>query len=147
MKKTWYRSVNLKPTGPFTMAEMRSFIHSGEVGLCDLISNIEVGDSWRPAYEWGVFELNLFPAGQGYMPGAEIDEDVHEWVLLVELQNAAPLQEGPYSIRDIKQKLSAGAVSPYQHIWKTGLSGWCRIKDRPEFYTVISSKQLSSTNL
>ncbi|MFM6929577.1 MAG: GYF domain-containing protein [Bdellovibrio sp.] len=147
MKKTWYRSVNLKPLGPFTLLEMRAFVHSGEIGLCDLISNNENGDSWKPAYEWGVFELTLFPAGQEYLPGGDVDEGVREWVLLVEQRNASPVQEGPYSIQDIKQRLSSGQVSPYQHIWKTGLSGWCRIKDRPEFYTAISSRQLSSTSL
>lgn len=144
MKKSWYRSINLKPTGPYTLMEMRAFVRSGEVGFFDLISNEEEGDVWKSACEWGVFEVNLFPAGQGFIPGQDIDENLREWVLLVEQKNSAPLQEGPYSVQDIKLKLSSGSASPYQHIWKTGLSGWCRIKDRPEFYSVISSKQLSS---
>ncbi len=43
------------------------------------------------------------------------------------------LQEGPFSIQELRASLQAKTISPEQYIWKTGLSGWCRIIDRPEF--------------
>jgi hypothetical protein len=144
MKKTWFRSIQLKPMGPFSLEEMRAFIHRGEVGFLDLILDESKGDVWKPAAEWGVFELSLFPAGQSFIPGMPLDEENPEWVILVEQNGSAPLQEGPYSIAAIKAGLREGRVSPYQHIWKSGLSGWCQVKDRPEFYSVITSDQLVS---
>ncbi|WP_413587543.1 GYF domain-containing protein [Bdellovibrio sp. HCB274] len=147
MKKTWFRSVNLKPQGPFSLEEMRAFIHRGEVGFQDLILDESKGEVWKPAAEWGVFELTLFPAGQSFIPGMPIDEELPEWVVLVGQNGGTPLQEGPYSVADIKAGLNAGQISPYQLIWKSGLSGWCQVKDRPEFYASITSDQLSLESL
>ncbi|QDK45439.1 DUF4339 domain-containing protein [Bdellovibrio sp. ZAP7] len=143
MKKTWFRSIQLKPVGPFSLEEMRAFIHRGEVGLLDLVLDESHGDVWKPAAEWSVFELSLFPAAQSFIPGVELDENLPEWVVLVEQKGSAPLQEGPYSIANIKNGIRSGKFSPYQHIWKSGLSGWCQVKDRPEFYASITSEQLS----
>ncbi len=144
MKKTWFRSIQLKPMGPFSLEEMRAFIHRGEVGLLDLILDESKGDVWKPAAEWGVFELSLFPAAQSFIPGMDLDETLPEWVILVgQLASPVPLQEGPYSIADIKTGLKNGKFSPYQLIWKSGLSGWCQVKDRPEFYASITSEQLA----
>ncbi|WP_413578672.1 GYF domain-containing protein [Bdellovibrio sp. HCB290] len=147
MKKSWFRSVNLKPQGPFSLEEMRTFIHRGEVGFQDLILDESKGEVWKPAAEWGVFELTLFPAGQLYIPGMPINEELPEWVVLVGQKGGTPLQEGPYSVSDIKAGLNSGRVSPYQLIWKSGLSGWCQVKDRPEFYASITSDQLSLERL
>lgn len=147
MKKTWFRNLQMKPMGPFSLEEMRAFVHRGEIGFQDLILDESKGDTWKPAAEWGVFELTLFPAGQLFIPGMPIDEDLPEWVVLVEQKGSSPLQEGPYSVNAIKAGLTAGHISPYQYTWKSGLSGWCMIKDRPEFYSSISSEQLSSENL
>jgi hypothetical protein len=143
MKKTWYRNVNLKPLGPFTLDEMRALVHAGEVGPQSLICDESQGEHWKAASEWGVFELTLFPAVQAYIPGQEFDIHIREWVVLVEQDGAPSLQEGPFSISEILERLQAGTLSPYQHAWKAGLSGWCQLKDRPEFYSSISSKQLS----
>ncbi|WP_413561471.1 GYF domain-containing protein [Bdellovibrio sp. HCB209] len=147
MKKTWFRSIQRRPMGPFSLEEMRAFVHRGEIGFQDLVLDESKGDVWKPAAEWGVFELTLFPAGQSFIPGMPINEETPEWVILVEQKNASPLQEGPYSVAEIKAGLTAGLISPYQHTWKTGLSGWCLIKDRPEFYACITSEQLSSERL
>ncbi|WII71124.1 DUF4339 domain-containing protein [Bdellovibrio sp. 22V] len=134
MKKiSWYYNENLKPQGPLTLEEMRARIHSGKIGLFDLISSDATGE-WKAACEWPEFERSLFPAIQGFIPGAEILEDEKEWVLLVPSENGkTSLQEGPFSIRELKASLAAGTVSGNQYIWKTGLSGWCRLLDRPEF--------------
>ncbi|WP_413581465.1 GYF domain-containing protein [Bdellovibrio sp. HCB288] len=147
MKKTWFRSVNLRPQGPYSLEEMRAFIHRGEVGFQDLILDESKGDVWKAAADWGVFELTLFPAGQSFIPGMSINEEAQEWVVLVGQNGGVPLQEGPYSVADIKAGLKAGRISPYQLIWKSGLSGWCQVKDRPEYYSCISSDQLSSESL
>lgn len=135
MKNTssWYYNRNLKPQGPLTLEEMRLLIHRGEVGPQDLISNAEEG-SWRPAWEWGVFERTLFPATQGYIPGVSFSEEEKEWVLLVPtVDGKGTVQEGPFSVRELREGLLNKNVSGQQYVWKAGLSGWCRIADRPEF--------------
>ncbi len=146
MSNKWYCHVNLKPQGPFSLEEVRAKVHKGEVGPQDLIC--DESSSWRPAMEWGVFEFQLFPATQGFIPGADIVEDIHEWVLLVEQASGVkPLQEGPFAVSELRESLISGKVSPYQYVWKTGLSGWCQLKDRPEFSGVISSERLSDPSL
>lgn len=135
MKKTssWYYNRNLKPQGPVTLEEMRLLIHRGDVSLHDLISNDEEG-TWKPAWEWGVFERTLFPATQGCVPGVGFLEDEKEWVLLVPaVDGKGAVQEGPFSVRELREGLQKKSISHQQYIWKTGLSGWCRIADRPEF--------------
>lgn len=132
MKNKWYCHVNLKPLGPFSLEEVRAKIHQGEVGPQDLIC--DESNSWRPAMEWALFEFQLFPAGQGLTPDSAMVENVREWVLLVNSGNGMkPLQEGPYSLGELRESLRLGRISPQQYIWKTGLSGWCQVKDRPEF--------------
>lgn len=143
MKNTvWYCHKNLKPLGPFSEVEVREKIHRGEVGPQDLICD-ETG-SWKPASEWGIFEFQLFPAVQGLIQGADFDEGISEWVLLVEQgEGQKPFQEGPFSIRELKGLVEAGQVSVYQYVWKSGLSGWCQMKDRAEFSSLLTSKRLS----
>lgn len=124
------------------MEEMRGKIHRGEIGPQDLICGDD--DKWMPAIEWGVFEFQLFPATQGVVQGAEFDLYTREWVLLKgQGEGGKALQEGPFAIEELREGLIAGTVSPYQYVWKTGLSGWCQLKDRPEFAPVISSERLS----
>lgn len=131
---SWYFSQNLKPQGPLTYEEMREKIHRGEIGPYDLIS--QDGD-WKPACEWGIFERTLFPATQAFTPGAVEMEDEKEWVLLVPgVDGNGALQEGPFSVRQLREGLLNKSVSGQQYIWKAGLSGWCRLKDRPEFMRI-----------
>lgn len=143
-KPHWYFHRNLKPQGPFSEEEMRTKILRGEVGPLDLICN-EKG-VWRPASEWGHFELQLFPASQGFTAGSDLAEDLSVWVLLVpgnkESADGKHLQEGPFTVAELTHLLEAGIVTPYQYIWKNGLSGWCQIKDRPEFQLIITSELL-----
>ncbi len=129
----WYCSKNLKPMGPFTNDEMRSLIYRGEVGPHDLIS-LERDGSWRPAAEWGTFEMTLFPATQGYIPGGDILPEEKQWVLLVPSQRGSGfLQEGPFSHVEIMGRLKSQSLSGNVYVWKAGLSGWSRLQDRPEF--------------
>jgi hypothetical protein len=152
MKKqnsTWYVHQNLKPQGPFTQEEVRAKIFRGEVGPCDLICH---DDIWRPASEWGVFEQQLFPAAQGVVFSEESRENVQEWVLLASLCDSSTgvessRQEGPFSVIELVQWMNQGRVSPYQFVWKNGLSGWCLIKDRPEFRSAMTSEMLMGFEL
>ncbi|WP_347356262.1 GYF domain-containing protein [Bdellovibrio sp.] len=132
-KDSWYYNKNLKPQGPLSLEEMRLRIYKGEVGPQDLVCHEQSGE-WRPAYEWSVFEMTLFPATQKFIPGADVATDEKEWVLLVSSEDGKTLvQEGPYSVRDIKTSVSEQRISLQNYVWKTGLSGWCKIQDRPEF--------------
>ena len=134
MKKNWYFHHNLKPRGPFSLEEMRAMIHRGEVGPHDLICNEEQEGRWLPALEWGVFEMGLFPATQSYIQGMDVDVDLKEWVLLASDPATGKLhQQGPYSVQEIMELLRQNKAHPAQHVWKTGLSGWSRLQDRPEF--------------
>lgn len=134
--KSWYYNRNLKPQGPLTLEEMRALVHSGEVGPHDLICH-DVDGEWRPASEWGVFERTLFPATQEFMPGQDFATEEKEWVLLVpEEGGKAVLQEGPFSLSELRLSLRSKVISDQQYIWKAGLSGWCRIADRPEFQKI-----------
>lgn len=128
----WYYNHNLKPQGPFSLEEMRERIHRGDIGPQSLISNNR-DNVWKPACEHEDFEVSLFPATQGYVHGLETGDDEKEWVLLVpSLDGKSVLQEGPFSLSDLRAGLQAKSISQQQYIWKTGLSGWCRIQDRPE---------------
>ncbi|HWU42380.1 MAG TPA: DUF4339 domain-containing protein, partial [Bdellovibrio sp.] len=74
--------------------------------------------------------------------------EIREWVLLVQsADSSVPLQEGPLSVSELKTLLINRKVSPYQYVWKAGLSGWCLLKDRPEFASAITSENLSSPSL
>lgn len=144
--KQWYCHLNLKPQGPFSEEEIRRKIHHGEIGPQDLICD-ESG-LWRAASEWGVFPLQLFPAAQSYSAAVQVDEALREWVLLgVSGLQSGGLQEGPFSVLELKKLLQAGELSPYRYVWKSGLSGWCQLKDRPEFIDVITSESLSNPSL
>lgn len=137
MSAVWYSHKNLKPQGPFTLEQMRAKIHSGEIGPNDLICHIDE-DRWHPAHECREFEPGLFPAAQEFNPGAEIDFESPDWVLLVFDEAGSPRQEGPLNVKEILLQVQQGRVSPNQYIWKTGLSGWVKIIDRPEFQKPIS---------
>ncbi len=133
MQDGWYYNQNLKPQGPITLQEMRERILKGVVGPYDLISCGKNGE-WKAAYEWREFERSLFPAAQEYVPGQASFVNEKEWVLLVPAPDReAVLQEGPYSLQELRDGLSAQKISQSQYVWKPGLSGWCRIQDRPEF--------------
>lgn len=134
---SWYFNQNLKPQGPVSFEEIREKIYRGEIGPHDLISNDKVGE-WKPANEWGVFERTLFPATQAFIPGQEFQEDEKEWILLVpSADGKANLQEGPFSIREIRQGVQNKNIVGTCYVWKSGLSGWCRLIDRPEFSSLI----------
>lgn len=128
----WYYNKDLKPQGPLNFDEMRARIHCGEVGPSELISCGARGD-WKPASEWGCFERALFPATQSVAFEGEVLSEESEWVLLVPAQDGQVLQEGPFSIQEIQRGLKNKKISLQQYVWKAGLSGWCQIKDRPEF--------------
>lgn len=133
MQDGWYYNQNLKPQGPITLQEMREYILKGSIGPFDLISCGRDGE-WRAASEWREFERSLFPAAQEYVPGQEFATQEKEWVLLVPaLDRDATLQEGPYSLQELRDGLATQRISQNQYVWKPGLSGWCRIQDRPEF--------------
>lgn len=139
MKKSWYFHHNLKPQGPFSLEEMRGKIHRGEVGPQDLICDETQEGRWLPALEWGVFEAGLFPATQNFFHGIDIDLDNKEWVLLATEPGTGKLhQQGPYSVQELLELLRQSKIHPSQHVWKGGLSGWCRLQDRPEFQSAIS---------
>jgi hypothetical protein len=150
MKKkisNWYFHHNLKPQGPISEEEMRVKIIRGEIGPEDLVS--DEGGSWRAAAEWGIFEFHIFPAKQVLAMDGEIFLEIKEWVILVQSAVVTPLseqilQEGPFSARELIFKIEGGHVSPYQYVWKNGLSGWCQIKDRSEFASAITSERMMS---
>ncbi|MFV3409452.1 DUF4339 domain-containing protein [Bdellovibrio bacteriovorus] len=128
----WYYNKNLKPQGPVGIEEIRQLILKGDIGPHDLISCDSDG-SWKSAWEWG-FDRSLFPATQGYVQGMDIAADDKEWVLLVASDDGKALvQEGPYSVREVQESLRSQRVSAQNYIWKSGMSGWSRILDRPEF--------------
>ena len=136
--KNWYYNRNLKPQGPLTLEEIRSLVRTGEIGPQDLICH-ELDGEWRPAMDCGIFERTLFPATQEFMPGQDFSVEEKEWVLLMpEKDSQNILQEGPYSLNDLRERLRARVISSQHYIWKNGLSGWSRIADRPEF-TDLSS--------
>lgn len=140
----WYYSQNLKPQGPHTLEEMRLRMHRGEVGPQDLVLHTINGD-WKPAMNHKEFEVSLFPALQSYDAKSKNVMNEKEWVLLVTgPHGAAPIQEGPFSIHDFSHGLRQKKYSGEEYIWKPGLSGWCRMKDRPELFPVIEKVLLES---
>lgn len=134
---SWFYNKDLKPQGPLSLQEMRSLIHRGDVGPYDLVCNDGLGE-WKAACEFAEFERSLFPAVQVFMPGQDVIEDEKEWVLLSSSESGKSLvQEGPYSVRELRALLTAKKVLGEQYIWKSGLSGWCKLQDRPEFAGLV----------
>jgi hypothetical protein len=144
MSKTWYHNQNLKPQGPYSLPEMRDKIHRGEIGPEDLICNDTEGH-WRPAREFREFEPGLYPAAQGLQPeGAALEEKI--WILLSPApERGGSMQEGPFSTKELMEQIERGHLSLYRYVWKSGLSGWCMIKDRTEFALVNTSERLAIT--
>ncbi|KHD87329.1 MAG: hypothetical protein OM95_15030 [Bdellovibrio sp. ArHS] len=134
---SWYYNKNLKPQGPVSLQEMRALIHRGEVGPYDLVCCAR--DSvWKATCEFAEFERSLFPAVQVFVPGEEVAQDEREWVLLSPSETGKSLiQEGPFSVRELRDMLINKKIVGEQYIWKSGLSGWCRLQDRPEFSELV----------
>lgn len=138
MSKVWYYSENLKPQGPMTLAEMRERIHQGKIGPEDLICDESTDGGWLPAKEFRCFEATLFPAMQGYVQGADLNLHSADWVILSPEGESGPLRQfGPYTHEEVVELLRQGDVLPNCHIWKSGLSGWSKLTDRPEFKEFI----------
>lgn len=136
---SWYCHKNLKPQGPLELQEIRQRIGRGEIGPEDLVFNDEE-KVWKAAREWKNFEPGLFPATQGIDPTMSAPVDEAEWVLLVPTGDGRVLQEGPMSVKEIFGHLLHKRISIHQYVWKAGLSGWCQIKDRPEFKELFQAK-------
>jgi hypothetical protein len=141
---SWYFNKNLKPQGPLNFEDMKKKIMRGEVGPQDLICREDDGavNAWAPAVEWRDFPRELFPAfQQNYFKATRNDEK--EWIVLVFTQeNPEGLQQGPYSITEVKEMIENGTVSPDDYIWRSGLSGWVLLKDRAEFVAPATSLDL-----
>lgn len=135
--ESWYFNKNLKPQGPLSFEEMKALIQRGEILPQELLSCGTTGE-WRPACEWGVFDLGMFPALQLFNSQAVGLAEDKEWVLLVSSDDGqGVLQEGPFSVQQLRSWVKQKKVSGQQYIWKSGMSGWCRLKDRPEFAGLV----------
>lgn len=139
LNSLWYFNRNLKPQGPFSLQEIRQHISRGEIGPQDLIYN-DHEKVWRSACEWKIFEAALFPATQGLDFVNQVSLDEAEWILLVPSGDGKVVQEGPFSVRELSEHVFRKRISIHQYVWKSGLSGWCQIKDRPEFQTAVNLK-------
>ena len=123
----------MKPQGPDTVEELRNFILRGEIGPSDLIMNEGHGE-WLSANSYPDFEEGLFPSAQGMDPVTGFSEEEKEWIVLMPQAEKSGLhQEGPFSVREMKDLVKKGVLNLEQYAWKSGLSGWCRLQDRPEF--------------
>jgi len=72
-----------------------------------------------------------------------VDEKI--WILLSPTpESGGSMQEGPFSTKEIIGQIENNQLSVYRYVWKSGLSGWCLIKDRPEFNTVNTSERLAT---
>lgn len=137
----WFYNKNLKPQGPLTLDEMRQLIHRGEIRMWDLVCEGPQG-SWKPAMEFATFERTLFPATQEFIVGASETTEKH-WVLLVPSSEGKGFsQEGPFSLQELQAGLRDQRIAPDQYVWKNGLSGWCKIMDRPEFHAEPNLRHL-----
>lgn len=127
---SWYFHKDLKPQGPVPIEDMKKKILRGELGPEELVLRDGAKD-WLPACQWAEFPQDLFPAFQkNLFRGINFDEK--EWTLLVLKPGAsAPVQEGPYSLNEIKAHIASGAATPEDYIWRTGLTGWLQIKLAP----------------
>ena len=131
--KNWFYSKGLKPQGPVGVEEIRQKIMVGDIGPWDLVSCDEEGKGageWKAACQWKVFEERLFPAFQ--MGQISVSENDPQWVVLKQTVGGQPIQEGPYTTEDLKLKVRAQEIAMDHYVWKTGLSGWCRVRDRSD---------------
>lgn len=128
----WYFNKNLKPQGPLDFEELKRKILRGEIGPQDLI--LKDGEEvWRPAAEWRELRADLFPAFQKKDLNPT-DPEVKEWILLsFTAETPQGRQQGPYSVQDLCRLLQEQTISAEDYVWRSGLTGWVQIKDRPEF--------------
>jgi hypothetical protein len=126
----WYFNKNLKPQGPVSFEDMKRKIVRGEINPFELIFKDGEKD-WLPAVEWKDFPRELFPAFQKNLFRG-INAGEKEWTLLTRKPGTeAPVQEGPYSLNDVRALIEAGEASVEDYIWRTGLTGWLQIKVGP----------------
>jgi len=139
---SWYYNKNLKPQGPISFEELKKKILRGEIGPGDLICQDDETFRWQMAVEWREFPRELFPAFQQNF-FKTTDPEEREWILLLfNEENPDGLQQGPCSIVEVKALLAEGQVSCEDYVWRSGLSGWVQIKDRPEFAVSAISRDL-----
>ncbi len=132
----WYFNKNLKPQGPFSFEEMKRKITRGEVGPQEFVCK-DGQEQWLPASQWKEFPQEFFPALQKDL-FRNMSRTEKEWTLLsMPAGSSAPVQQGPYSLNEIRSLLANGEITLEDHIWRTGLSGWVRIADRPECFTSL----------
>jgi hypothetical protein len=143
---SWYYNKDLKPQGPFPFEEMKRKILRGEVGPHELIFKDGARD-WMAAAEWVEFPKELFPAFQKNLFRG-INPHEKEWTLLLLKPGAtAPVQEGPYSLNEIRELIVQEKAGPEDYIWRTGLTGWLQIQYSPLKDPVGGSGPLTSPEL
>lgn len=134
---SWYYSEKLKPVGPVSLEAIKEKIAKGEVGPYDLL--LVADGEWKPAADYKEFPYHLFPAWQEWDRAfGDTHPEEKKWVLLFKNSQGVPQQAGPVSSIDVQQFIQAKNQDISSlWIWKTGLSGWARVQDRPEFRDFI----------
>lgn len=129
---SWYINKDLKPQGPLSHDEIKKKIMRGEIGPTDLLCR-EGESVWEEAALWRDFPRELFPAfQQSYFKTSNPSEP--EWILLIfNPENPQGVQQGPFSVQEVRERIVAGEVSFEDYVWRSGLSGWVQLKDRGEF--------------
>lgn len=136
----WYFVENGQARGPLSEDAVHLAIKDGRLGPVDLIFQ-EGSEKWLPAREAPEFK-DLFKAREQSPAGKA------EWVLLRKkprAQGVGFVQSGPFTVEQVRQKLDSGEADYADHIWKEGMSSWCKIVDLKEFsqvYKTVPAEEL-----
>jgi len=120
----WYFVIDGKSCGPLSLEEIIAAMEKGTLGPLDLLYK-EGSECWTLARNIDEFR-EVFKATWE-------DEDLQPiWVLLRKKsqdQGVAYQQSGPYSSKELQNKIKLGEVDHSDFIWKEGMTSWEKLAE------------------
>ena len=128
MSEGWYKRNEMKVIGPFSLSEIHFQLQRGEISPEDFLWKDGEAE-WRPALSWPENSKVQPPAFQ-FIEESSASEG--RWVVLQKVEGGYR-SHGPYRHEEIVQQLAQKTLSPFDHVWRPGMTGWARIQSRPDF--------------
>ncbi|MBQ0065628.1 MAG: DUF4339 domain-containing protein [Firmicutes bacterium] len=117
--RNWFYIAAGKTVGPYSEEEMLNFIHDGTVSKNTYVWK-EGNADW--VYASNSLLGNFFeePTSRESYSFEEETTDSKEWYYADNGNN----QHGPFTEKEMIQKIQAGIIGPKNYVWKPGLSEW-----------------------
>ena len=139
----WYFVEKGKPVGPMSEAELIQAATEGRLGPIDLIFK-EGSERWVPAGDLSFVSEVLQVAAKDY-------DVLPQWIILkrkLPSEGVGYIQSGPFSSKEVRDKLQSGDIEYDDYVWKDGNEKWSKIAKTREFnpeYEETRIERLSSS--